>query len=139
MCIMHKNAYLKTKVIISSKTKYLSSAPFWITSLQNYVCGKRIFSQCMSLVSNYKDYQANRHPPPQGNRARRRKRASRNLTSLTRATFENRILYQTFDFFPVNRKESQYNNKNSEEREQSEDEDSIVGAYYLKERNFCGN
>ena len=54
---------------------------------------------------------ANYHPPPQGNRARRRKLTSHNLTLLTRETFENRILYQTFDFFPANRKKRQHKTK----------------------------
>ena len=57
------------------------------------------------------------HPPPQGNRARRRKLTSHNLTLLTRATFENRILYQTFEFFPANRKKRQHNKQQQRLRE----------------------
>ena len=47
------------------------------------------------------------HPPLQGNRARCRKLTSHNLTLITCAIFENRVLYQTFQFFPANRKKRQ--------------------------------
>ena len=56
------------------------------------------------------------HPPLQGNRARCRKLTSHNLTLITCATFENRVLYQTFQFFPANRKKRQQNKQQQRQR-----------------------